>query len=73
VPTEDQILVPETLLKKRKSQEKEREARSAEFEKKKQVGFPLTVQNPPNVRRPRKDALQTRTMMMIPTIHATRP
>lgn len=37
VPTEDQILVPETLLKKRKSQEKEREARSAELEKKKKV------------------------------------
>lgn len=38
VPTHDDILVPETLLKKRKSQEKEREARSAELEKKKKVG-----------------------------------
>ncbi|KAG6997482.1 60S ribosomal protein L7 [Physcia stellaris] len=35
VPTEDQILVPETLLKKRKSQEKEREERAAETEKRK--------------------------------------
>jgi len=37
VPTSDQILVPETLLKKRKSQEKAREERSAELEKKKKV------------------------------------
>ncbi|KAM0800021.1 60S ribosomal protein L7 [Usnea florida] len=37
VPTEDEILVPETLLKKRKSQEKAREERSAEFEKKKKA------------------------------------
>lgn len=37
VPTEDQILVPETLLKKRKSQEKEREERAAETEKRKKV------------------------------------
>jgi len=37
VPTEDQILVPETLLKKRKSQEKQREERSAELDKKKKV------------------------------------
>jgi len=35
VPTKDDILVPETLLKKRKSQEKEREAKSAELQKKK--------------------------------------
>ncbi|KAK0116070.1 60S ribosomal protein L7 [Cadophora gregata] len=35
VPTNDQILVPETLLKKRKSQEKAREERTAELEKKK--------------------------------------
>ena len=41
VPTEDQILVPETLLKKRKSQEKAREERSAELQKKKAVGVPL--------------------------------
>jgi len=38
VPTEDEILVPETLLKKRKSQEKAREERQAEFDKKKKVG-----------------------------------
>ena len=38
MPTEDEILVPETLLKKRKSQEKAREERSAEVEKKKKVG-----------------------------------
>ncbi|MDI1486000.1 MAG: 60S ribosomal protein L7 [Ramalina farinacea] len=37
VPTEDQILVPETLLKKRKSQEKAREERSAELVKKKKA------------------------------------
>jgi hypothetical protein len=38
VPTKDQILVPETLLKKRKSQEKAREQRTAEIEKRKKVG-----------------------------------
>ncbi|PBP23884.1 60S ribosomal protein L7 [Diplocarpon rosae] len=37
VPTLDQILVPETLLKKRKSQEKAREERAAELEKKKKA------------------------------------
>merc|ERR1711977_95907 len=37
VPTNDQILVPETLLKKRKSQEKAREERTAELEKKKKA------------------------------------
>ena len=37
VPTEDQILVPETLLKKRKSQEKAREDRLAEQKKRKAV------------------------------------
>ncbi|KFY32402.1 hypothetical protein V493_00220 [Pseudogymnoascus sp. VKM F-4281 (FW-2241)] len=36
-PTQEQILVPETLLKKRKSQEKAREERSAELEKKKKA------------------------------------
>ena len=41
VPTEDEILVPETLLKKRKSQEKAREERSAELEKKKKVSSVL--------------------------------
>ena len=37
VPTKDEILVPETVLKKRKSQEKEREQRAAELEKKRKV------------------------------------
>ncbi|KAF4553779.1 putative 60S ribosomal protein L7 [Elsinoe fawcettii] len=37
VPSKNDILVPETLLKKRKSQEKEREARSAELQKKRQA------------------------------------
>lgn len=37
VPTNEQILVPETLLKKRKSQEKARAERSADIEKKKKV------------------------------------
>ncbi|KFH41655.1 60S ribosomal protein L7-like protein [Hapsidospora chrysogenum ATCC 11550] len=35
VPTKDQVLVPETLLKKRKSQEKARAERTAAIEKKK--------------------------------------
>lgn len=38
-PTEDQILVPETLLKKRKSQEKAREEQSAERERLKKVCY----------------------------------
>jgi hypothetical protein len=37
VPTNDQILVPETLLKKRKSQEKARAERTDAVEKKKAV------------------------------------
>jgi hypothetical protein len=37
VPTKDQILVPETLLKKRKSQEKAREQRLSAIEKRKKV------------------------------------
>lgn len=37
VPTNDQILVPETLLKKRKSQEKARAERTALINKKKAV------------------------------------
>ena len=40
VPTKDQVLVPETLLKKRKSQEKARAERSAEIEKRKKVSAP---------------------------------
>lgn len=42
VPTNDQILVPETLLKKRKSQEKARAEKLADADKKKKVsGSPL--------------------------------
>ncbi|BCR87156.1 60S ribosomal protein uL30 [Aspergillus chevalieri] len=37
VPTKDQVLVPETLLKKRKSQEQARAVRREELEKKKQA------------------------------------
>ncbi|KAI9846780.1 MAG: 60S ribosomal protein L7 [Sclerophora amabilis] len=37
VPTQDQILVPETLLKKRKSQEKQREDRAADLDKKRKA------------------------------------
>jgi len=37
IPTKDEILVPETLLKKRKSQEKERESRAADLKKKREV------------------------------------
>ena len=38
--TKDDIFVPETLLKKRKSQEKDREAKAAENEKRKKVQCP---------------------------------
>lgn len=41
VPTQDQVLVPETLLKKRKSQEAARAARREEAEKRKQVSYYL--------------------------------
>jgi hypothetical protein len=41
VPTKDQILVPETLLKKRKSQEKAREQRNSAIEKRKAVCEPI--------------------------------
>jgi hypothetical protein len=37
VPTKNDILAPETVLKKRKSQEKERELRAADSKKKKEV------------------------------------
>lgn len=37
VPTQDQVLVPETLLKKRKSQEQARAARLEAAQKRKQV------------------------------------
>jgi len=37
VPTRAEILVPETLLKKRKSQEKAREQRASELRKRREV------------------------------------
>lgn len=46
VPTKDQVLVPETLLKKRKSQEAARAARRAEAEKKKEVSLILVIAHP---------------------------
>jgi hypothetical protein len=39
VATKDQVLIPETLLKKRKAQEKSRERNIAELEKRKKVSF----------------------------------
>lgn len=60
VPTHNDVTVPETLLKKRKSQEKAREERSAELAKKKTVG-----QIPPRRR-------QSQDNMMHNTIFATR-
>jgi len=46
VPTQNDILVPETLLKKRKSQEKARAERAAALEKRKQVGRSLFFYSP---------------------------
>ena len=43
VPTRVDILVPETLLKKRKSQEKAREQRASELRKRREVLF-LSIQ-----------------------------
>lgn len=63
VPTHDHILVPETLLKKRKSQEKARAEKSAEIEKKKKVGDSIS----PNLNN-RRDAQPfeaTRPMSML--------
>lgn len=54
VPTQDEILVPETLLKKRKSQEKERAQRTAELEKKRKVSETLSpLGNPKHVQATR--------------------
>ena len=39
VPTQNDILVPETLLKKRKSQEKERAEKAEQREARKKVGL----------------------------------
>jgi hypothetical protein len=44
VPTQEQVLVPETLLKKRKSQEKARAEKAAEIEKTKKVS-PLPLKD----------------------------
>lgn len=46
VPTQDQVLVPETLLKKRKSQEAARAERRAETDAKKKVGLSSQMQFP---------------------------
>jgi large subunit ribosomal protein L7e len=40
VPTKKDILVPETVLKKRKSQEKQRELKAVELKKKRDVSAP---------------------------------
>lgn len=61
VPTEDHVLVPETLLKKRKSQEKAREARSEELAKKKEVSYNFLFY-----------ICSVGGLVMIPTIPATR-
>jgi hypothetical protein len=47
VPTQNDVLVPETLLKKRKSQEKARAERAAEQEKRKKVCFSTFHPGPP--------------------------
>lgn len=48
VATHDEIMMPETLLKKRKSREKEREEKLAQREKTKKVcsEYPIPIQNP---------------------------
>jgi len=48
VPTQNDVLVPETLLKKRKSQEKARAERAAEQEKQKKVSAYLISRWPGN-------------------------
>lgn len=68
MPTEDEIHVPETLLKKRKSQEKAREERSAELEKKKKVSHKIIT-----FTLFHQGKLWAWTMVMIHTNFATRP
>lgn len=68
VPTEDQILVPETLLKKRKSQEKQREEHQAELQKKKKVRH-----TDPFAMHQHHLRGQSWTMVMTNIILATRP
>jgi hypothetical protein len=42
VPTKNDILVPETVLKKRKSQEKQRELKAVELKKKRDVSLHIS-------------------------------
>lgn len=46
VPTHDHVLVPETLLKKRKSQEKARAEKAASIEKVKKVSLSTLEESP---------------------------
>jgi Zn-dependent peptidase ImmA (M78 family) len=61
VPTKKDILVPETVLKKRKSQEKEREQRAADLKKKRDVShrhvLPISfvMKTYPSAARPQAD------------------
>jgi hypothetical protein len=59
VPTKSDILPPESLLKKRKSQEKERENRAADLEKKRAVS--------------NTSAQEEGSIVMIATTKSTRP
>lgn len=71
-PTQEQVLVPETLLKKRKSQEQARAVRREELEKKKKVGFlssPILFPFCPSV----YVEWWKSTLMMYTTHYATRP
>ena len=42
MPTKNDILVPETVLKKRKSQEKQRELKAVELKKKRDVSLHIS-------------------------------
>jgi hypothetical protein len=64
VPTQDQVLVPETLLKKRKSQEAARAERRAETDAKKKVGSFSQMQFPcicPSLHLPSNNLMKTPT------------
>jgi hypothetical protein len=69
VPTQDQVLVPETLLKKRKSQEAARAERRAEVDAKKKVGSSSQMQFPCIYHFPTPPFQQSDEN----TNHATRP
>jgi hypothetical protein len=43
VPTSDQVLIPETLLKKRKAQQKTADDRIAAVAARKKVGYPTLI------------------------------